>query len=210
MSRSKAPWAFMALAIVVGLVMVGNEVPAQDAPGPYGLGFPATEEEIRAWDIDVSPNGEGLPPGRGTVKQGAAVYAAKCAACHGATGTEGPKDRLVGGQDTLATDQPVKTIGSFWPYATTLYDYIYRTMPYTAPQSLTPEEVYSIVAWLLFQNGIVVEDAVMDATTLPAVRMPNRDGFVSDPRPDVERRERGHSLIPGIPSRGLALWLEHR
>ncbi len=96
-------------------------------------------------------------------------------------------DRLVGGQGTLKKDYPIKTVGSYWPYATTLYDYIRRAMPFTAPQSLTPDEVYSVVAWLLYQNGIIPEDAVMDARTLPAVRMPNRDGFVPDPRPDVKK-----------------------
>jgi len=153
----------------------------------YGLGRPATEAEMKAWNIDVSPTGEGLPPGRGTVKEGARVYAAKCAACHGPTSVEGPNDRLVGGQGTLRTAQPLKTVGSFWPYATILYDYIYRAMPYTAPQSLTPDEVYSVVAWILYHNGIIPQDAVMDASTLPAVQMPNRHGFVPDPRPDVTK-----------------------
>jgi cytochrome c len=96
--------------------------------------------------------------------------------------------RLVGGRGTLATSDPIKTVGSYWPYATTLYDYIYRAMPFTAPQSLTPEEVYSVVAWLLYQNGIVAEDAVMDTRTLPAVRMPNRNGFVPNPRLNVQDR----------------------
>lgn len=153
----------------------------------FGFGRPATESDIQARNIDVSPSGEGLPPGKGTVKQGAQVYAAKCVGCHGPTGVEGPQDRLVGGQGTLKTDRPIKTVGSYWPYATTLYDYIRRAMPFTAPQSLTPDEVYSVVAWLLYQNGIIPEDAVMDAQTLPAVRMPNRNGFVPDPRPDVPK-----------------------
>lgn len=148
----------------------------------------ATPAEISAWNIDIDPTGAGLPPGRGTVPQGAGIYANKCAICHGPTGTEGPKDRLVGGHGSLATDQPIKTIGSYWPYATTLYDYIYRAMPLTAPQSLTPDESYSVVAWLLHQNGIVPADAVIDAQTLPRVTMPNRAGFVSDPQPDVPFR----------------------
>ncbi len=96
-------------------------------------------------------------------------------------------DRLVGGKDTLTTEQPIKTVGSYWPYATTLYDFIHRAMPYYAPQSLTPDEVYALVAWILHQNGIIPADAVMDPTTLPAVQMPNRDGFVPDPRPDVSK-----------------------
>jgi S-disulfanyl-L-cysteine oxidoreductase SoxD len=151
----------------------------------YGIGRPATDEDIRAWNIDVSPTGEGLPPGQGTVKQGAQVYAAKCAACHGPTGIEGPKDKLVGGQHTLTTPKPVRTIGSYWPYATTLYDYIHRAMPFNAPQSLTPDETYSVIAWLLFQNQVIAEDAMIDAQTLPKVQMPNRNGFIPDPRPDV-------------------------
>ncbi len=171
----------------MGLFLLLSGVAVAEEPLRYGFGRPPTEAEIKTWDIDVIPSGEGLPPGRGTVQQGAAVYASKCAACHGPTGTEGPKDQLVGGHSSLATDKPIKTIGSFWPYATTLYDYIYRAMPLTAPQSLTSDEVYALVAWLLYQNGIVPADAVMEATTLPAVKMPNREGFVSDPRPDVPK-----------------------
>jgi cytochrome c len=153
--------------------------------GSYEIGRAATEQEIRVWNIDVSPTGEGLPGGTGTVTQGSRLFAAKCAACHGPTGTEGPKDRLVGGRDTLTTAKPVRTIGSYWPYATTLYDYIRRAMPFDAPQSLSPDETYSVIAWLLFQNQIIAEDAVIDAQTLPKVQMPNRNGFIEDPRPDV-------------------------
>lgn len=154
-------------------------------PHGYGLGRPATEAEIRAWDIDVSPDGTGLPPGAGTVPQGRLVYASQCARCHGPTGAEGPYDRLVGGQDTLRTGRPVKTVGSYWPYATTLYDYVRRAMPLDAPQSLTADELYAVVAWLLHANGIIAEGDVMNAATLPLVRMPNRQGFVPDPRPDT-------------------------
>lgn len=148
-----------------------------------GLGRPAAEAEIRAWDIDIAPTGEGLPPGKGRAKDGARIFAAKCAACHGATGKEGPAPQLIGGHGTLTTDHPVKTVGSYWPYATTLFDYIRRAMPYSAPQSLTPDEVYALVAWLLAQNDIIPDGAVMDAASLPQVRMPNRHGFVSDLRP---------------------------
>lgn len=158
---------------------------AEDRLAVRDLGHQAAVEEINLWDIDIGPNGDGLPPGRGTVPQGATIYATKCAKCHGPSGTEGPMDRLVGGRQTLATASPLKTVGSYWPYATTLYDYIHRAMPLDAPQSLTAEEVYAVTAWLLHQNGIVAEDAVMDARTLPAVEMPNRHGFVPDPRPDV-------------------------
>jgi cytochrome c len=177
--------------LIVGIGLAGiaawHVEAAQDKPTNYGLGRTATEAEIAKWNLDVSPSGDGLPPGQGTVKHGAQLYAKKCAGCHGPTGVEGPMVPLVGGRGTLATPEPVKTVGSYWPQATTLYDYIYRAMPYTAPQSLTPDEVYSLVAWLLFRNGIVPERAIMDARTLPAVQMPNRLGFVPDPRPDVPK-----------------------
>lgn len=158
-----------------------------DGEGSYHIGRPATEADIHAWNIDISPTGEGLPLGQGTVSRGAAVYAGTCADCHGSTGMEGPMTQLVGGQGTLATDKPIKTIGSFWPYATTLFDYLYRAMPYTVPQSLTPDEIYSVIAWLLHRNGIVPEDMVIDAKTLPRIHMPNQEGFVPDPRPDVHQ-----------------------
>ena len=173
------------LAFVLGCVW-----PAWSADQPLetvGLGRAASEAEIQAWNIDVTPTGEGLPAGSGTVKQGALIFAAKCSMCHGATGTEGPKDRLVGGRDTLRSAKPVKTIGSYWPYATTLFDYIRRAMPFPAPQSLSSDEVYAVTAWLLFQNGIVSEEAVIDARALPLVQMPNREGFIPDPRPDVSK-----------------------
>lgn len=173
---------------VVLLLMVSCVVPVpsnHEQTGALGLGRPATPDEISAWNIDANPSGEGLPPGQGTAAQGATVYASKCARCHGPTGVEGPMDRLVGGRQTLASTSPVKTVGSYWPYATTLYDYIYRAMPFDAPQSLTADEVYAVVAWLLHENGITEVDTVIDAHTLPQIHMPNRHGFVPDPRPDV-------------------------
>jgi cytochrome c5 len=173
------------LVLVTGVAVAAALAGADDQP--YGIGRPATDTEIQAWNIDIVPSGEGLPPGRGTVAHGKQVYAAKCAACHGPTGVEGPRDPLVGGQGTLKTSDPRKTVGSYWPYATTLYDYIYRAMPFTEPQSLTANEVYEVVAWILSRNGIIPDDAVIDAKTLPAVRMPNRNGFVPDPRPDLPR-----------------------
>jgi S-disulfanyl-L-cysteine oxidoreductase SoxD len=136
--------------------------------------------EIKAGDIAAGPDGAGLPAGRGTVSMGEQVYQAKCMACHGPTGTEGPMDKLVGEK------LPVKTIGSFWPYATTVFDYIRRAQPFNKPGSLTNEEVYALTAWLLFKNKTIAADQVIDAETLPKVRMPNRDGFVPDPRPDVD------------------------
>ncbi len=159
--------------------------PAWGGEPIYHIGQPATDAHIQAWDIDISPNGEGLPPGEGTVNQGSATFSAKCAMCHGQTGIEGPMNRLVGGKDSLKKPQPVKTVGSYWPYATTLYDYIHRAMPYNAPQSLTPDEIYSLVAWLLHRNGIISKNAVMNAKTLTAVQMPNQKGFVADPRQNL-------------------------
>ncbi len=187
MSRYQA--CGVVFGIGLGLVALWTlPVVADEGEGVYHIGRQATGAEIQAWNIDISPTGEGLPPGQGTVSRGAAVYAATCAVCHGATGTEGPMTKLVGGQGTLTTNHPVKTVGSYWPYATTLYDFIYRAMPLTAPQSLTPDEVYSVVAWLLFRNRIIPENTVIDAKTLPVIRMPNRGGFVSDTWPDVYRR----------------------
>ena len=182
-SMCKRP--FLSLVIAFWAGCMAPSPPVKDLTARQELGQPATAEDIRLWNIDVAPSGEGLPPGRGTAPRGATIYAERCAKCHGASGTEGPMDRLVGGQRTLATSSPVKTIGSYWPYATTLYDYIHRAMPFDAPQSLTPDDVYAVTAWLLYQNGIIAEDTVIDATTLPAIQMPNRHGFVPDPRPDV-------------------------
>ena len=148
----------------------------------YGVGRAATRAEIAAWDIDVEPDGQNLPPGRGTVAHGREVYDAQCASCHGARGEGGVGDKLAGGMGTLGTDKPVKTVGSYWPYATTLYDYTYRAMPFTQPGSLTPDETYSLVAYLLSLNGVIPEGAVMDKATLPKVAMPAHDHFVPDNR----------------------------
>lgn len=143
---------------------------------PLGIGRAATPEEIRTLDIDVMPDGRGLPPGRGTVAEGAAVYAVTCASCHGAKGQGGSAERLVGREGT------VRTVGTYWPYATTLYDYTFRSMPFMQPGTLTPDEVYALVAFILHLNEIVPENAVMDAATLPRVVMPARNRFVPDNR----------------------------
>jgi S-disulfanyl-L-cysteine oxidoreductase SoxD len=143
------------------------------------LGKAASPEEIASWDISIGPDGGGLPPGSGTPRQGEQVYAAKCLGCHGEKGTGKPNDRLVGGQELLAPGQaPVKTVGNFWPYATTLFDYVRRAMPLNESKSLRDDEVYAVVAYLLWLNGVIGENDTIDAKTLPAVRMPNRDGFV--------------------------------
>jgi S-disulfanyl-L-cysteine oxidoreductase SoxD len=151
-----------------------------------GLGRPATSADVAAWNIDVEPDGKDLPPGSGTPAEGARIFTAACAICHGDPGQGGTAPRLVGGIGTLATTDPIKTVGSYWPYATTVFDYIRRAMPFTAPQSLTNDQVYAVVAYILDRNGIVGDNGVMNATSLPAVQMPNRSGFLwVDPRPDV-------------------------
>ncbi|MFK3736970.1 c-type cytochrome [Massilia sp. TN1-12] len=165
-------------AIAASMLALGLAACTPTAPGArLGLGQAATAEQIRGWDIDVRADGAGLPPGQGSVGQGRAIYAARCQACHGANGAGGTAPRLAGGQCTLATKAPVLTVGSYWPYATTLYDYIHRAMPLDSPQSLTPDEVYALTAYTLHLNGIVGADTVLDAASLAAVRMPNRDGF---------------------------------
>ena len=146
--------------------------------GP-NLGREVKPEEIAAWDMSISPDGSPLPSGGGTASEGGAVYNAKCVGCHGVNCTGGPADPLAGGIGTLASKKPVKTVGSYWPYATTLFDYIRRAMPFDAPQSLSNDEVYAVSAYLLSLNGIVDHKAQMNAKTLPQVKMPNRDGFVS-------------------------------
>jgi S-disulfanyl-L-cysteine oxidoreductase SoxD len=154
--------------------------------GSLGIGQVATPAEIAGWDIDVRADGHGLPPGHGSAREGEKIFAESCAACHGAKGEGKPADRLVGGFGSLATSKPVRTVGSYWPYATTLFDYIRRAMPFNAPQSLTADQIYAVSAYILYLNNIVSEDAVLDAASLPRVKMPNRDGFTSpDPRPDV-------------------------
>jgi cytochrome c len=143
-----------------------------------GLGEPISQEDLAPWAISVQPDGAGLPPGSGSVADGEALYAAKCQTCHGAEGAGQPHDRLVGGQDTLDSLAQVRTIGSYWPYASTVFDYVRRAMPFNEPQSLNDNEVYAVTAYLLFLNGIVDADAVMNARTLARIRMPNEDGFI--------------------------------
>lgn len=154
------------------------------AAEPYGLGRTPTRAEMAS--ISIPPSGRNLPEGRGTVAAGQAVYQSKCASCHGAKGEGAPGfPKLVGGVGSIGSAQPVGTIGSYWPYATTVWDYINRAMPYQDAGSLAPDEVYAVTAWLLHQNGIVDARAVLDKRSLPKVVMPNRDGFVDDSRPDV-------------------------
>ncbi len=141
--------------------------------GPLGIGHVASPSQIAGWDIDVRADGQGLPAGYGSVREGEKIFAETCAACHGAKGEGKPADRLVGGFGTLATSKPVQTVGSYWPYASTLFDYIRRAMPFNSPQSLTADQVYAVSAYILYLNNIVTEDTVLDATSLPRVEMPN-------------------------------------
>ena len=173
-----------ALAIGIGASLAA----AQGYGGPYDFGTTPTEAEIAAVDIDVGPDGRGLPPGGGTYEQGKEVYAAQCAACHGEHlegNAEAGGDKLIGGRGSLTSGKPVKTIESYWPYATTLFDYVRRAMPLPAPGSLSDDQVYALTAFILAEANIIGKNQAMNADTLPKVEMPNRDGFVPDPRPDV-------------------------
>jgi len=153
-------------------------------PPPPKLGKPASPDEIARVDISIPPDGKGLPAGSGSVAQGAQIFAQKCAVCHGASAEGTPSgDRLVGGVGSLASANPVKTVNSYWPYATTVFDYIRRAMPITNPQSLQNDEVYALTAYILSFDNVVPKDAVLDANSLPKVQMPNRAGFVNwEPR----------------------------
>jgi cytochrome c len=161
-------------ALVVALA-AGMAAQAQEGPG---LGVVATPAQIAGWDISIAPDGAGLPEGAGTVSAGKAVYEQKCLACHGVEGAGRPNDQLVGGHGTLNTPAAVRTIGSYWPYATTLFDYIRRAMPIVEPQSLSNDDVYALTAYLLYLNDVIDEDDELSARTLPAIVMPNRDNFV--------------------------------
>lgn len=151
---------------------------AGPAAKPLGIGRTATPQEIAGWNIDVRSDGQGLPPGRGTVAAGKQVYEAKCVACHGEAGKGASAPALAGGVGSLATPKPRRTIGSFWPYASTVFDYIYRAMPWDKPMSLSHDEVYSVTAYLLSLDRLVPPDAVLDPSSLPKVAMPNRNGFI--------------------------------
>ena len=168
---------------------------AQQPPQRFGIGTPATREQIAALDIDVRPDGTGLPPGSGTATDGAPIYAQKCSACHGANGEGGAADVLVGAEPRGIApfgpdyekwlngrkDVPF-TIGNYWPYATTVFDYVRRAMPANAPGTLSASETYSLTAWLLAKNGIISESATLDAQTLPKVVMPAHARFIRDTR----------------------------
>ncbi len=192
MAPYRAPmhnWCVITICSAAAAIFASPSAGAQTVR--FGLGHTPTREEVVALDIAIGPNGKELPPGSGDASSGKAVYDRRCVVCHGATAREGPQDILVGGRGTLTTAKPVKTIGSYWPYATTLWDYLNRAMPFDRPGTLTYDEVYGITAYLLSLNGIIGEHDVMNAETLPRVKMPNQSGFVSDPRPDTDTKVEG-------------------
>lgn len=182
------------LAATVILLAAGTAL--AQTPDYKNVGGTPTKEQVQAWDISIGPDGRGLPPGQGTSKEGAAIYAAKCASCHGAAG-EGGKigPRLVGGTadlESLTTIKPARTIGGYWPYATTIWDYIRRAMPRGKGGTLRPDEVYALTAFILAKSGIIQEAEVMDAKTLPKVQMPNRNGFIPAKFSDIpDEKKRG-------------------
>lgn len=174
---------------IAGLALAGLVATSLGAQSPkHGVGRAPTEQEIRALGITVAPDGAGLPEGSGTAEEGRALFALRCAKCHGEKGTGDVGPALVGGRGSLATSKPLKTVGSFWPYATSVFNYVNRAMPFNEPGALSPPQVYAAVAYILYLNDIVGENEVLNAKTLPKIRMPNRDGFVSDPRPDIKRK----------------------
>ena len=168
--------------VVGAAILIAATVSAMASDGAQ-FGRPVTQQDIAAWDISIGPDGAGLPPGKGTVAQGEMVYAGKCQACHGEKGAGRPNDRLVGGMGSLAPDKgpPVKTVGSYWPYATTVFDCIRRAMPYPMPGSLSNDDIYAVSAYILSLNGILPADGKLDRDTLAKIKMPNRDGFIPDP-----------------------------
>ena len=174
----------------VVIVWLASAVSLAAQSQTYGVGRPPTPEEIRALGAAIAPDGGGLPEGSGTVAAGREVFAAQCSRCHGPNGEGDVGPLLVGGQGTLRSAKPLKTVGSYRPYATTLWDYINRAMPFDQPGLLKPPDVYAAVAYILNLNGIIREDQVIDAKSLPKIVMPNRNGFIPDPRPKVRSRTR--------------------
>jgi S-disulfanyl-L-cysteine oxidoreductase SoxD len=176
------PRTFAGLAAACLLVACATSrmtSPLFSSPGAR-LGEAAPADLVAAWDISIAPTGAGLPAGGGSAREGAAIYQQKCASCHGERGAGKPADALVGGSGSLTTRAPLRTVGSYWPYATTLFDYTRRAMPLNNPMSLSNDEVYAVSAYVLHLNGLIGEDDRLDAQSLPKVRMSNRDGFISD------------------------------
>ncbi len=177
-SRSSIPAGIALLTLLLAVTITATATAAPPLPRSPNLGEPITPEEAATWNRTVTPDGTGLPAGSGTVEAGERLYSTHCAACHGPEGVGDTADELAGGRMPLDSDTPDKTIGTYWPYATTLFDFIRRSMPATAPGSLADAEVYALTAYLLWLNQVIGRETVMDAKTLAAVKMPNREGFV--------------------------------
>jgi len=175
--------------IALAALVAANAWAGERAPGYYGYGTAPTQAQIDGWAITSRPDGKGLPPGKGTVSQGAEIYVDQCAACHGTFGEgEGRYPKLVGGE--LTGERPEPTVGSYWPFAHTLFDYINRAMPFPSPHQLSADQVYAMTAYILNLNNIVDNNFVADKDSLPKVKMPHHDFFVwGDPRPDTAAKE---------------------
>jgi mono/diheme cytochrome c family protein len=182
------------LATALTILAVPDLARAQGYPSKFDFGAPASNRDIASIAMAIAPDGKNLPAGKGDYAAGKKVYETACSACHGANllgvaglpnMPAGPALRLIGGRGTLTTKNPVMTVESYWPYATTLFDYVRRAMPYTAPGSLTADEIYAVTAYILAEANIIDKAMVLDAQTLPRVQMPNRDGFIPDPRPEL-------------------------
>ena len=186
------PSAIAAAGAVALTLLAAGSAHAQGSGYPlrYGFGTTPTPEELARFSA-IPPDGTGLPPGKGSYAEGQKVFAENCAVCHGEK-LEGillPRyqgDKLIGGRGTLASELPIKTVESYWPYATTLFDYVKRAMPMSAPGSLTDDQVYAVVAYVLGEANIIPKTGTLDARSLPAIQMPNRSGFFPDPRPELE------------------------
>ena len=192
MYKSLSPLVLLWLA-GCGAAQMDNQPGPHDAPsfrdgrvGHFAVGTAATPEQIAAWDIDIRPDGMGLPVGSGSVEDGEFLYEEQCAECHGSFGEGvGRYPVLAGGEGTLTEERPERTVGSYWPYTSTLFDYIYRAMPFTQPESLTVDETYAITAYVLYLNDLIEDDMILDQTNTATIRLPNEGNFVPDPRPDV-------------------------